>query len=183
MSEQIVRCPKCQAPVSPASYDRPGMVRCFACQAQMAVKTYPALTTVPVAGARGEAVIADDQASCFYHAGKKAAVPCDQCGRFLCSLCDIPVGGRHLCPACIQGGPQAQSSEFDASRPLRDSLALSMAWWPLMVTPLVSLYMAIRYWSTPGSLVRTVPWRWVAAVIISLGQLCFWFWIFAMAFG
>ena len=31
----------------------------------------------------------DGEASCYFHAHKRAAVPCDGCGRFLCSLCDL----------------------------------------------------------------------------------------------
>ena len=66
-----------------------------------------------------------DQASCFYHPNKKASVPCDNCGRFLCALCDVDFGGRRLCPACIEAGSGTESeTTLDTRRILYDKLAL-----------------------------------------------------------
>ena len=68
-------------------------------------------------------------AACFFHARKRAAVPCDRCGRFLCRLCDLDFGdGRHLCPECLRAGRGAGGMpELVNERPVRDRVALLLA--------------------------------------------------------
>lgn len=148
----------------------------------MLTAAFPALLRHAAAPSRGRGQIpaADDEASCFYHPRKQAAVPCDGCGRFLCSLCDVQMGGRHLCPQCIElaASGRAGINSFDNRRVLYDRLALLLAVVPAVVTPLVSLYLAARYWTAPLSVVHRTRLRWYLALIFSVVQLTFWCWTF-----
>jgi len=86
---------------------------------------------------------------------------------------------RHICPSCIQSAQgHAGASELDAHRVRYDSLALALAIVPTIVTPAVSVYLAVRYWSAPMSLVHSSRIRWVLALLASAGQTGFWAWLF-----
>jgi len=179
---QAACCTRCGAPVPPELLNRDRPLPCPACQAQLMVAAYPALLTGPAAAERPRELADEDEASCFYHPGKQAVVHCDACGRFLCALCDIQLGGRHLCPNCLkpaagtapEGAPTA-ASELDRRRVLYDRMALMYAILPLGFTPLITLYLAVRYWSAPGGLLRGSKVRWIAAVLIALAQLFLWY--------
>jgi hypothetical protein len=149
------------------------------------VAAFPALAAGYVPGDAAQALLDEAEASCFYHADKRAAAVCDQCGRFLCSLCDVRMGERHVCPACIEarlgGGAKKNTGE---RRFLHDSLALALATWPVLVwftTPLtapLAIFLAIRYWNAPGGLFRWRKVRLVAAIV--LGGLHVAVWLFVL---
>lgn len=123
----------------------------------------------------------DDQASCFYHSQKRAVIPCDHCGRFLCALCDVEFGGRHLCPACLETGKKkGRIVNLDRHRVLYDSVALKIAVFPMitvwftLVTAPIALYLAIRHWKSPTSLVRRTKIRFIFAVALAGLQILAW---------
>src|SRR4029453_12242931 len=60
---------------------------CPACGTLLEVEVFPAFHRSLPAVAAAEAVLTDEEASCFFHPEKKAVVPCQACGRFLCLLC------------------------------------------------------------------------------------------------
>ena len=160
----VVYCTKCRTSLPAALFNRPRLAPCPICRAQIMVTAFPALLSGPALGKSGEILLNENEASCFYHPGKKAVVPCDQCGRFLCALCDVQMGAQHLCPGCIDPGDgRTKFTNLDTRRALYDSLAL---------------YLAIRYWSVPTSLFRKTRAVWVFAVAIALVQIAFWSWVF-----
>jgi len=144
------------------------------------IDVFPAFTRGLGPGKAGE-TLTDDQASCFYHAQKKAVIPCDHCGRFLCALCDVEWGGKHLCPACLEAGKKkGKIVSLERHRLLYDSTALKIAvlpvitiWFTLVSAP-IALYLAIRYWNSPMSLVRRTKIRFVLAMVISSLQILGW---------
>ena len=70
-------------------------------------------------------MLVDGEASCFYHPAKKAVLPCESCGRFLCAVCDVEMNGQHLCPACLASGKKkGRLKQLENRRTLYDSLAL-----------------------------------------------------------
>ena len=149
--------------------------RCLACGAELEVQAFPAATRLPAAepARRGEALTVADDASCFYHPAKKAAVPCDACGRFLCSLCDIEIGARHLCPACVQSGSGRGGTGTSRFR-ARDRQALLLAILPLALTALWALYLVVRYYRQPVGLLRRTKVYWLLATVIAVAQLTCW---------
>ena len=111
------------------------------------------------------------ESACFYHEGKKAVTVCESCGRFLCALCDCELNGQHLCPACLETGKKKGSIEQLAnSRMLYGRQALMMALLPLFLTGLGALYLAIRYWKAPESLVQPRPWMMPTALVFAILQ-------------
>jgi hypothetical protein len=94
-------------------------------------------------------------------------VPCDACGRFLCALCDCELKGRHLCPSCLESGQKKQTiAGLEDERPLHRRQAFALSVIPILITGPIAVFMAIRYWKTPGSLVSPMNWAMPAALIL-----------------
>lgn len=162
-------------------FNQPDFVPCPACGAPLQFEVFPALFRKIGAGHRGEALMVEGESSCFYHPQKKAVLPCDGCGRFLCALCDCPLEGRHYCPTCLEAGrTKGKIRSLDNQRTLYDSIALALAILPILVfyftliTAPMTLYVAIRYWKVPSSILRRTKIRFVAAIVIALLQIGGW---------
>ncbi len=186
MNSCPVNCTKCGAPLPWQALNTPDLTKCRSCGVQIQVAAFPALFDAPAPGEPGEPLLVDDQSSCFYHPKKKAAVACDSCGRFLCALCDVEFGGRHLCPACLEtGASKGKVRNLQTSRVLYDDVALSLAVYPLLIwfatimTAPIALYVAIRYWRAPSSLVPRTKTRFVIAIALAGLQIIGWTTLFA----
>jgi hypothetical protein len=143
-----------------------------------------------VQGSAGEKVISAEEATCFYHPQKRASVPCDTCGRFLCALCDVDFNGEHICPNCLQAGKKkGKLKHLDNERVLYDRIALATAILPIItvfatiITAPLAVYLAIRHWNTPVSVVpRWTRLRFVCAIILGLAQITIWVGVFVYNF-
>jgi len=104
MAAQDLSCPKCHGALpAPAGAGR-GIAVCPRCRAHAEFEGFPALFAGPRIGRPGEALVDSSEASCFFHAEKKAVIACESCGRFLCALCDLEMEGRNICPTCLATG-------------------------------------------------------------------------------
>jgi hypothetical protein len=157
-------------------------VICAGCGSQLGAQIFPAIARPEETYSIGERATEGD-AVCFFHPEKKAALTCDRCGRFLCELCDLPLGTRHLCPTCIGGGMGTEKLPELITRRVRWSrislllgivplfAALTFVLAPLMfVTAPAAIFTGFFSWNKPGSLVRG-PRRWEAVVGIAFGLL------------
>jgi hypothetical protein len=161
------------------------MGACAQCGAPFQAWVFPAL--LRGVGEEAEpAPAAEQEASCFYHASKKAVTVCDGCGVFLCGLCDVSMGGRHLCPRCLEkGGSKGKIRDLQRERFLYDDLALSLSVLPMLIfyftllTAPIALYVAIRYWKAPGSLIPRTKVRFVLAIVLATAQVAGWAFLFA----
>jgi len=122
-----------------------------------------------------------DESSCFYHPQKKAVRPCDGCGRFLCALCNCELLGQHFCPASLEAGKSKKKiQKLENQRTRYDSIALSLAVLPMLIfyftiiTAPMALFVAIRYWNAPASLVGQNRLRSIAAILLALLQIGGW---------
>ncbi len=79
---------------------------CPACEKPLVVRLYPALMREKAAANAGRRVLLDDESACFFHSSKWAESVCEDCGRYLCGLCEIVFEGKTLCPSCL-GSAQA----------------------------------------------------------------------------
>jgi hypothetical protein len=120
----------------------------------------------------------ETEASCFYHPQSRAAIPCEECGRFLCSLCDLEVEGRHICPRCFESGLSANKIETVVTRrPMYDTIALAMStlpallFWPALVGAPWALFIVLRRWNAPGSVVPRTKIRFILAAIFALAEI------------
>lgn len=144
MAAQDLSCPKCRGAIPAPSGVGQGMVVCPRCRASAGYEAFPALFAGPRVGRPGEALVDASEASCFFHAEKRAAVACESCGRFLCALCDLEMEGRHICPTCLAAGRKKGAlSNFDQFRvtwagvALLMTIVLPLAFYPF--TPLFAL--------------------------------------------
>jgi len=180
-----IRCTGCGSPLSNDVLDAGSNAAhefrpCPFCGSETLVLAFPALftpTSVPTAAEMAAGV---GDATCFYHASKRAAAPCSQCGRFLCKLCSVEFSGAIWCPECFESGrTRKRVVNLENQRTLHDSIALALATWPVlfmfypaMVTAPAALFLSIVYWKRPSSIVRRQPkFRLVLAIIFSLIQI------------
>lgn len=177
MAAQAICCGDCGWPVSTEAWNREEGFQCPGCRQRVQVAVFPAIQGIR-AGALPEAVTADTEASCFFHPESRAAVPCDQCGRFLCRLCDIEIDQRHLCPTCFRTGVAANKLEtVETRRTMYDTVALALAtfpamlFWPVLFSAPAALYVVIRRWRAPRSLVPRTRARFYLAVLFAMAEL------------
>jgi len=177
----LIQCPKCRATLMENVFNLPDLAPCPTCSTPLQVEVFPALFRKIAPGQRAEAVLVEGESSCFYHPQKKAVRPCDGCGRFLCALCDCELAGQHFCPTCLDvGKSKGKIKSLDNHRTRYDSIALTLAIAPIIltyftiITAPITLYVVIRYWKAPQSIVRPHRVRMILALIIALLELGVW---------
>jgi hypothetical protein len=177
----MLECAKCHAPIDVVSLDSDTPRYCRFCRASLTVLVFPAFAAKHVANEA--AAVEEGESSCFYHTQKKAFVPCDQCGRFLCSLCRVEFLGQNWCPNCIENHrKKVKLANLDNYRLLYDNVALWLAIVPLLIWPFTfitgpaAIFIALRYWRAPSSLVPRTKIRFVIAILFGLAQTggCVW---------
>ena len=185
MNAPLVSCGRCRSPLPGNLFNLPDPVHCPGCGSVTLVEVFPALYRSISPGKRGETILEQSESSCFYHPEKKAVVPCDSCGRFLCALCDCELNGQHLCPGCVDTGrKKGKIQDLENHRVLYDSTALTLTVVPMVVcypflpfslfTAPIALYLAIRHWKTPTSVVRRTKARFVMAIVLASLQILGW---------
>jgi hypothetical protein len=185
MLTRQIRCTQCQAPLAVENYNSGRLDPCPDCHALLRVEAFRALVQPPRIGQAAEQVLVEGESSCFFHPAKKASVACDGCGRFICSVCDIELSGQHLCPSCLESGKRkGKLGQIESSRTLYDSLALGLATYPLLIfyltliTAPMALYLTIRHWHAPGSVIGRGKWRFVVAAVLATLQIGGWIALF-----
>ena len=180
LAARSVRCPRCKKDLPPP--DAPGAngeEACPYCRRTLIVRRFAALA-VPAESLVAPAEVAQSgEGSCFFHPEKKATLSCEQCGRFVCSLCDMPMGSRHLCPSCVEIGLSTQKvPELVNRRVSWGGVALALGWVPVVMAILwpfyvvsgpAAIFAGIYIFRKPGSVVRGK--RPVAAVFGIIGGL------------
>ncbi|HUA17438.1 MAG TPA: hypothetical protein VMB25_01755 [Bryobacteraceae bacterium] len=176
-------CANCNAAISSGDWNREHAF-CTTCRAPLSALVFPAFIAEPVRAPGGEALGEAGEASCFYHPQKRASVPCDQCGRFLCSLCRVEFLGENWCPGCIDTRRQkGKLSHLDAHRTLYDNMTLTLAIlpafliWPTIITAPVTLFLTARYWRAPSSQLPRTRIRFILAASIAILQIAAWIWL------
>jgi hypothetical protein len=157
--------------------------RCPQCAAELRGRLFPAWWVEENGAVTTSEPALPGEAVCFFHPSNRAALPCDLCGRFLCTICDLPIGARHLCPVCLSHGlgkeklPEVIPRRFLWSWasfwlgvvPL---LAVVVAWPVMFVTGALGILTALVGWNRPGSLVRGHQhWAAVVGVLLGLSQI------------
>lgn len=144
MGSQLLRCGNCQDLLDTTVFAEPES--CPRCGTVQVVHAFPSLCEGPLQGRFGDPLVEGDSSCCFYHADRRAEVPCDQCGRFLCALCDVDAAGAHYCPECLEKGAQTGSLPFMRNSVFRyDLLALMLACIPFfLAVPLCAILLPIE---------------------------------------
>lgn len=189
----MIACPSCRTLLSVQIANTGRLHECPECGTHIRADLFNAFHRPIEQGQVGKQVQARGQAECFYHPGKMANTLCSSCGRLLCALCEIPIDGRVLCTHCLQTGRDKQKFQsLGQSRVLYDSMALQLAAWPLVLFPLfiftiitapAVIYIVLRYWRRPGSILPRTKFRFVAAFILAVTQLVGWVAVTAAMIG
>jgi len=185
MSSTLIHCPKCKAALLDQVFNRDDFAQCPSCNDPLRVEVFPAMFRPMEAGSSGELVLTEGEASCFYHPQKRAVLPCEACGRFLCGLCDCEHNGQHLCPACLEAGrTKGKIKSLENTRTRYDNIAFSLALYPILIfyftliTAPMALYVAIRYWRAPMGLTQRSRTRMVLAMLLAILQMGGWLLLF-----
>lgn len=178
-----VRCTKCFSALPPDLLAAGGPCACPVCRAALELLVFPAIHRHIGPGAAAEAALLDGESTCFYHTEKKASVVCGGCGRFLCALCDVPVGGQHLCPKCVETGQAKKTlTTFENYRTSYPSLALTLAFLPLvllwpvtLVTAPATVFFVLFTWRKPPSVTgRRRHGAKLVALFVALAECAGW---------
>ena len=179
MTDEI-RCRACYAAIPPEVWNAEAAIPCTACRKLSWAAVFPAINA-NTRGATASAIEGEGQASCFFHANSLAVVSCDECGRFLCGLCDLEIAGRHVCPTCLrQGIAQQKVTTFETGRTLYDGIVLALAIGPIIMWPFtfitapLSVVLSFWFWRRPGSLLPRTKIRFILAILIGLAQCVGW---------
>jgi hypothetical protein len=172
-----LQCANCTWPFELESATGTFIQTCPVCKTHAEAIVFPAHARTAI-GTPPESIENAREASCFYHAANRAAVPCDECGRFLCYLCDLAVDGRHLCPSCFGTSVRERRlQDFETQRTMHDSIALALATFPmLMVWPIVlsaplTIFWIVRHWNSPRSIVPRTRARYYWAAFFAIAEL------------
>ena len=186
----VVRCPKCQHPQPFEALDDGAPSPCPQCKVELRISTFPAVQRTPVPGAIAEKARLEGETTCFFHPEKKAAVVCDSCGRLVCTLCDVLIAGRHLCPRCIEAGREKKTlTVLETRRTVYPRLALNLAFLPLLLYPVtfitapLTIFFVFYGWNKPPSLTsgrqRTLL---IVALLFALTQCGAWIFGFTVLY-
>lgn len=186
MSAALIHCPKCKAALLHHACNREEFAPCASCNTPLQIEIFPAMFRRAEIGRAevgrpGEALLLEGEASCFFHPQKKAVLPCDSCGRFLCALCDCEHQGQHLCPACLEAGrTKGKIKSLESKRIRYDNMALTLALLPCLIfyvtliTAPMTLYVAIRYRNAPLGLTQRSRVKLAIAAVIASLQIAGW---------
>ena len=176
-----MNCIRCHATIPPSAINTNALVPCAVCGAKIRVDLFPAAFKPPETMETSEILVVDNDAGCFYHPGKKAVVHCDSCGRFLCTLCDVDMGGEHLCFSCLEAGKKKKKRmDLVNQRTIYDDIALRLAVYPMLlfwitiVTAPAALFIAIRHYKTPSSIIPRTRIRFWIAGFLATAQIIGW---------
>ena len=179
---QPLLCATCRKPLPWTVCNLTGApLACDSCWSPVVAHVFPAFFKGPDSGSKADAAIPQEDANCFYHDDKRATEICSQCGRLLCSLCDVVIHNQHICPGCIQSNRNDNElTRFQSRRIMHDNIALLLAltplvlgWLGMLVAPAAVVYSIVR-WRAPGSLVPRTKVRFVLAILLaflSMGTL------------
>lgn len=181
LSVDVIACPHCRTVQSVDQVNTGRLQPCPGCSVLLRADVYKAFLRRVDQGNKAENVGAHGEAECFYHPGKKAVVPCNACGRLLCGVCRIELEEQSLCISCLQAGRDKRKiSALQNQRTLYDSIALNLAFWPmLMIFPTLltapaAVYYAVRHWRAPATILQRTHLKNILALLLAAGQMAGW---------
>lgn len=161
MAVPTLQCHRCAAKLPSEPGTLQSLTECPGCQVRLAVHLFPAWGRETPVGESAQPITDAQEAACFFHADRRAVHPCDQCGRFLCALCDFPIGNRHLCGGCVEKSARGTHlGELERNRKRWDVivwycllLPLLLCAYVLPITAIVGIVLGIKHLKSPPSLV------------------------------
>ena len=175
-----VSCVRCEASLPPETWNR-GEAVCATCGGRVQTIVFPASARGLGGSGSPGAPAAEGEASCFFHPSNRAVISCEACGRFVCPVCDVEFAGRHLCPTCLETfKKKGKWKNLENRRTLYGHIALALAIYPMLLfyftilTAPIAIFVAIRHWRAPLSLVGGTKLPHIFAILIALLQIAGW---------
>lgn len=181
----MIGCPKCKTPIRTEQFNTSEFTSCDGCDTSIQADIFDAMFRSSHAPANAGTVALDGgRAGCFFHPDNPASVPCASCGRFLCALCDVEMEGRHLCFQCLGAGKKSgKIVTLEKERVQYDRIALFLTLYPFLLLPFfiltiitapLALFVAIRYFKTPCSILPRTKIRFISAIVLAGIQIVLW---------
>ncbi|MBI2685158.1 MAG: hypothetical protein HYX27_02500 [Acidobacteria bacterium] len=175
-----VVCGACSARIPPTNWNQEFPLPCPMCSREVWVTVFPVALHPPKAGLP-EQVVTGQEASCYNHVNNRAVAACDDCGRFLCALCDVDAVGGHVCPACFERRESPALHErvnYDSIALALVTLPMLLCWLPVFTTP-AALFFAFKFWNAPALVMPRSKWRLWLTLLIAILQIAVVIWFFA----
>jgi hypothetical protein len=177
-----IACPNCGRSLPPEVINAPELRFCPSCNSNLLVRAFPSHSRPKPILDVAVAEVAEDDARCFFHSSKPAVTSCSQCGRFLCALCEVNLSGAILCPGCLESsGAKKKIRNLENHRTLWDTTCLLLGVAPLIppflmiylmfITGPMAVFLPLRHWRTPSSLIPRAKWRFIAGALLGLLQI------------
>lgn len=196
----FVRCSLCGYGMADALFAHAGSAICPACGRNVESTLLPALhkASTPQAPPLPEAPPAPGETACFYNPNRRATKVCDHCGVFVSDSWAAKWGNQTVCLKCIEDlRSKRKDTRFEAKRTLWDNIALFLTTGPwvlaliflatvifygfaafcvllTVITAPAAIFVALRYWNAPRSLVPRGRGRLILALSLSTVQLVLW---------
>ncbi|MFZ4765346.1 MAG: hypothetical protein ACOYMN_10370 [Roseimicrobium sp.] len=195
-----IRCPYCGYGVAEALFARSQTAPCSTCGSKVDAILLPALRKAPQAKPPElpQEPPQPGEAACFYNPSRRATACCEHCGVFVSNSWSAQWGSQTVCLKCLEE-LRAKNSDirFEAKRTLWDNVALTFAIGPWILAVLLiatiilypfgfmsilltiatapaAIFVAVRYWGAPRSLVPRGHGRLFWAILLSLLQIAGW---------
>ncbi len=195
-----VRCTACGYGMADALFLHGGLASCPTCRKQVRAMLLPTLYKAQLAKPPSlpEEPPGPGEAACFYNPGRRATKCCDHCGVFMSDSWSAQWGNQTVCLKCIEElRSKSKDTRFEAKRTLWDNVALGFAVGPwvlaalfvatlflyvfgafcimlTVITAPAAIFVALRYWNAPRSLVPRGRGRLIWALGLSLLQIGGW---------
>ncbi len=184
-------CSYCESQLPTEDWSSDQYNHCPGCDTGTKVAVFPMLIDKVTTTSTARDIIAGES-SCFYHTEKQAVLSCSTCGRFLCTLCDLGIDGKHICPDCLSSGKRKKTINILENRFTRyDSLMLALVFFPILMWPLLFfsapsvIFFSIWSWQKPVSIFPKNKTKSLLAIIFAsleiVGITLFFYFVFLAA--
>jgi hypothetical protein len=186
MTTDLLVCHQCQAPLPSEWAASREDSSCPACDSPVTLYAFPTLLHGVPTGDAAQAIVEEEETTCFNHPNKRAEVTCDTCGRFLCNTCDVEVRDVHCCPKCLAAACKTEG-RYRTNFPRYDRLAAMLAFGPFFLFPLafisvitapIALVLVIRFWRYDAKPVKYERSMAILAFLFSALQVAGWAMLF-----
>lgn len=189
MAVPALQCHRCATRLPSEPVPLQALSECPGCESRLAIHLFPAWGRSAPVGESAQPITDAREAACFFHADRRAVHPCDQCGRFLCALCDFPIGNRHLCGGCVEKSARGTHlGELERHRQRWDIIVWYCLVPPLFfcayvvpITAIVGIVLGFKHLKSPPSLVARsrlwlklgIAFAFLELIGIAIGVLAF----------
>ncbi len=195
-----LQCPVCGFTQSPDDRHGEGEKRrCAGCRRIIKAQLLPALyrgAGPPVL--LNEAPLVAGENACFYNPNRRATKVCSHCGVFVSDAWSAVWGTATVCLKCLENlCKSGKDRNFETRRTLWDNVSLYFSIGPFIVAGLllltligypfsfltlfatiatapIAIFIALRYWNAPRSLVPRGRGRLIVAIGTATLQIFFW---------